>query len=447
MSRDPMHVETDVLIIGSGAAGMYAAIEAARAGCDVLLVDRSLIGRGGATVMAQMTVAVALGSESPDHWSHHYDDTLEAGRGLCDERLARLLCEDGPECIRALDDLGCRLGTPGRRPHRAGVRARPRSSTLRLRGLPQYRPGGVEDAARRGHPRQEHPQGRRPRGGGSRVRRRRGHGRGGAACRERNAGYHRRQGDRRRHRRAHPALSTQQRLRQHGRRRLCPGAAGRRVAGRHGIRPVLPDRASRAASHRHGPDHVGSVPLQAGRAAAQQRGRGIHRPLRRQRGRALRHHPRRRDLRDREGGGGRTRLAPWRGLSQLPALLGDAVAPRLRPGDRPARAQRHRPHPHAGRGGADRALPHGRRGGRRAHDDRGARPAGCRRGGRRRQRGQPAFRKRHHRGAGVRPSRRTQRGRAREANGRPGLPAAGGARPRSIFSRTVQIATRSRRPS
>ena len=33
MSTDPMQVETDVLVIGSGAAGMYAAIEAARAGC------------------------------------------------------------------------------------------------------------------------------------------------------------------------------------------------------------------------------------------------------------------------------------------------------------------------------------------------------------------------------------------------------------------------------
>src|SRR5712672_1570207 len=85
---------------------MYAAIEAARCGCDVLLADRSLIGRGGATVMAQMTVAVALGSETPDHWSHHYDDTLEAGRGLCDERLSRLLCEQGPDCIREMDDWG-----------------------------------------------------------------------------------------------------------------------------------------------------------------------------------------------------------------------------------------------------------------------------------------------------------------------------------------------------
>src|SRR4051812_18138541 len=106
MNTGASHVETDVLIIGSGGAGMYAAIEAARAGCSVLLADRSLIGRGGATVMAQMTVAVALGSETPDHWSFHYNDTLEAGRGLCDERLARLLCEEGPTCIREMEDWG-----------------------------------------------------------------------------------------------------------------------------------------------------------------------------------------------------------------------------------------------------------------------------------------------------------------------------------------------------
>src|ERR1700736_2777832 len=106
MRIDPMHVDTDVLVIGSGGAGMYAAIAAARAGARVMLLDRSLIGRGGATVMAQMTVAVALASETPDHWSHHYDDTLAAGRGLCDERLARLLCEEGPECIREMDEWG-----------------------------------------------------------------------------------------------------------------------------------------------------------------------------------------------------------------------------------------------------------------------------------------------------------------------------------------------------
>lgn len=106
MPIEPMRAETDVLVIGSGAAGMYAAIEAARAGARVLLADRSLIGRGGATVMAQMTVAVALGSETPDHWQHHYEDTIAAGRGLCNADLAQLLCEQGPACIRALDEWG-----------------------------------------------------------------------------------------------------------------------------------------------------------------------------------------------------------------------------------------------------------------------------------------------------------------------------------------------------
>src|SRR2546421_238182 len=98
------HLTTDVLVIGAGGAGMYAALEAARAGCSVLLADRSLIGRGGATVMAQMTVAVALDDDGLDHWEHHYADTLTAGRGLCNPALARLLCEEGPRRIREMDD-------------------------------------------------------------------------------------------------------------------------------------------------------------------------------------------------------------------------------------------------------------------------------------------------------------------------------------------------------
>lgn len=97
------HLEADVLIIGAGGAGMYAAIEAARQGAErVLLLDRSLIGRGGATVMAQMTVAAAVGAG--DHWEHHLADTLTAARGLADPSLAALLCEAGAECILEMDE-------------------------------------------------------------------------------------------------------------------------------------------------------------------------------------------------------------------------------------------------------------------------------------------------------------------------------------------------------
>src|SRR5437899_10398024 len=52
--------------------------------------------------MAQMTVAAALGEECPDDWHAHLDDTLAAGRGLCDENLAALLCRDAPARIREM---------------------------------------------------------------------------------------------------------------------------------------------------------------------------------------------------------------------------------------------------------------------------------------------------------------------------------------------------------
>ncbi len=104
MSEAPVHIAADVLVIGAGGAGMYAALAAAEAGAErIVLADRNMVGRGGATVMAQMTVAAALGEAEPDTVEDHLEDTLEAGRELCDPALAALLCEEGPTRIREMD--------------------------------------------------------------------------------------------------------------------------------------------------------------------------------------------------------------------------------------------------------------------------------------------------------------------------------------------------------
>ena len=102
------NLTTDVLIVGAGGAGMYAAIAAARKGASVILLDKSLVGRGGATVMAQMTVAAAISQQEPDAWTIHFEDTIKAGRGLCNEELSALLCEKGPKRILEMEQWGTR---------------------------------------------------------------------------------------------------------------------------------------------------------------------------------------------------------------------------------------------------------------------------------------------------------------------------------------------------
>ena len=98
------NLATDVLVVGGGGAGMFAAIAAARNGAQVVLADKNVVGRGGATIMAQMTCAAALGEQEPDGPDQHLSDTLQAGRGLCNENLAALLCHNSPRRIRDLED-------------------------------------------------------------------------------------------------------------------------------------------------------------------------------------------------------------------------------------------------------------------------------------------------------------------------------------------------------
>lgn len=93
----------DLLVLGSGVAGLSAAIRAARTGLDVVVVTKGELAHS-ATRYAQGGVAAAL--ETPDSSDLHFADTLSAGAGLCDEDAVRVMVTEGPERVRALVALG-----------------------------------------------------------------------------------------------------------------------------------------------------------------------------------------------------------------------------------------------------------------------------------------------------------------------------------------------------
>ena len=99
-------VQADVAVVGTGSAGYCAAIEAARAGCSVLVLDKGLAGRSGASVSAEQIAAVIPGAAEGDSPEVHYRDTLASGQGLNDPRLARVMVEEAEAGIAWLEALG-----------------------------------------------------------------------------------------------------------------------------------------------------------------------------------------------------------------------------------------------------------------------------------------------------------------------------------------------------
>lgn len=98
---------TDFLVIGGGVAGLRAAIELAKAG-KVLVITKA---RETSTEYAQGGVAVALSDE--DEVRIHYEDTIRAGDGLCNEKAVKILVEEGPERILELISWGAEFDREG----------------------------------------------------------------------------------------------------------------------------------------------------------------------------------------------------------------------------------------------------------------------------------------------------------------------------------------------
>ncbi len=93
----------DVVVIGSGIAGLTTAPPAARDTCSVMVVTKDNLS-AGSTRWAQGGIAAALGpGDTPDQ---HLRDTLVAGAGLCDEDAVRALVTEGPDAVRGLISLG-----------------------------------------------------------------------------------------------------------------------------------------------------------------------------------------------------------------------------------------------------------------------------------------------------------------------------------------------------
>ena len=96
----------DVVVVGSGAAGLTTALAAARQGRRVLLLTKEDIG-GGATPLAQGGLAAAIGPcDSP---ALHQRDTFDAGAGLCDAAAVATLVSQAPGEIARLASYGARL--------------------------------------------------------------------------------------------------------------------------------------------------------------------------------------------------------------------------------------------------------------------------------------------------------------------------------------------------
>ena len=99
-------VETDVLVIGAGGAGMRAAISVADAGLRTAVLSKSLLGKAH-TVMAEGGAACALANVAHlDSWKAHFADTMNGGKLLNNRKMAEVHAREAPDRILELERWG-----------------------------------------------------------------------------------------------------------------------------------------------------------------------------------------------------------------------------------------------------------------------------------------------------------------------------------------------------
>lgn len=97
---------TDVLVVGAGVAGLRAAVSAAEAGAEVIVLSKSELSQTN-TAWAQGGIAAVMDAE--DSFASHAEDTRAAGAGLCDDPTVRRVIEAGPERMRECLSWGMEL--------------------------------------------------------------------------------------------------------------------------------------------------------------------------------------------------------------------------------------------------------------------------------------------------------------------------------------------------
>ena len=104
-------IETDVIVVGGGAAGTRAALTAADQGAQVIIIDKAQVGLSGATnftIKAEGTwgVQASLDMFYNDSIEDHYREVIQASEGVCDPELVKILVEEGPNRITELIKWG-----------------------------------------------------------------------------------------------------------------------------------------------------------------------------------------------------------------------------------------------------------------------------------------------------------------------------------------------------